>query len=307
MVSAFLLLVPLAPLAAFRATAPVPAALFADAQEPSTMESTAAPSCPSGAPGSPDTGGLSSPLSPRAVRQASRAWEWKNLETPGWKILSADRAVLRGDVSVDSLRTAGAYLEAFFRMLQEALGGDASGIMFSARVFADPRDFRRYAVCAGAPQAESFYDPRTAELVVCWDGSRDLPWLQKTLAHEFTHAYMDRVWGRTEPLWFAEGMAEYFSNFAVREGRLGPGALDRRALLLLRLDDPVPLRRFVRLGRDEMYGATFPLLYAQAWSFVHYLCSRQDGVVDLLLRGRTPENLDELEKGWKEHLDKLFP
>jgi hypothetical protein len=217
----------------------------------------------------------------------------------------AGRAVVRGDVPVESLRTVGAYLEAFLAMLQESLGGDASGIMFSARVFADPRDFRRYAACAGAPQAESFYDPRTAELVVCWDGARDLPWLQKTIAHEFTHAYMDRVWGRTEPLWFAEGMAEYFSNFSVREGRLRPGAADRRALLLLRLDEPVPLRRLVELGREEMYGASFPLLYAEAWSFVHYLFSRSDGVVDLLLRGQAPRDLEDLEAGWKEHLEKL--
>lgn len=301
MVSAFLFLVPMAPYAALRATGPEPAPLFEEAQEPS-MEP---PSCPSGAPGIPETGGPTSPLSPRAVRLASRGWEWRSLEAPGWKILMAGRAVVRGDVPVESLRTVGAYLEAFLAMLQESLGGDASGIMFSARVFADPRDFRRYAACAGAPQAESFYDPRTAELVVCWDGARDLPWLQKTIAHEFTHAYMDRVWGRTEPLWFAEGMAEYFSNFSVREGRLRPGAADRRALLLLRLDEPVPLRRLVELGREEMYGASFPLLYAEAWSFVHYLFSRSDGVVDLLLRGQAPRDLEDLEAGWKEHLEKL--
>lgn len=40
---------------------------------------------------------------------------------------------------------------------------------------------------------------------------------------------MDRVWKRTGPLWFAEGVAEYFANFSVRDGRAVPGAVDHRA------------------------------------------------------------------------------
>ena len=56
--------------------------------------------------------------------------------------------------------------------------------------------------------------------MVCLEGDPSPAWLQKTLAHEFAHEYMDRVWKRTDPLWFAEGVAEYFANFAVRDGRL---------------------------------------------------------------------------------------
>jgi len=300
MVSAFLALIPMVPYAAFRASIPAMAPLAAAAQD-EPVEVPVHPLIP--APAAP--GGPPSPLSGRAVREASRGWDWKPLESPGWKILMADHFVLRGDVPVSGLRTAAAYLEEFRRMVRGAVGGDDDGIMFSARVFADPRDFRRYAACCGAANAESFYDPRSSELVVWLDPTRGNPWLQKTLAHEFTHAYMDRVWRRTEPLWFAEGMAEYFSTFAVRAGRLVPGATDRPALLLLRLDDPVPLRRFLKLGRDEMYGDSFPLLYAQSWSFVHYLFSRADGTIDLLLRGEPLDKVEELERGWKEYLRTL--
>jgi hypothetical protein len=177
--------------------------------------------------------------------------------------------------------------------------------MFSARVFATARDFRRYATRSGAANAESFYDPRSMELVLCLDGPYTPLWLQKTLAHEFAHAYMDRVWKRTDPLWFAEGVAEYFANFSVREGRAVPGEIDRRAVLLLKMDEPLPLKDFFKLGRDEMYGVRFAHHYAQAWSLVHYLFSRDDGVVDLLLRGSQPPDLEQLEKGWREHLGTL--
>ena len=257
----------------------------------------------SGAPARPDAGGPPSPLSARAVRESSRLWTWKALETPGWKILVADRVAVRGDVPVDVLRTSAAYLEAFHGMLSSTLGGEAQDVVFSARVFKDPAAFRRYAALRGAANAESFYDPRTAELVVCHEPSLGNGWLQKTLSHEFTHAYMDRVWNVTGPLWFCEGMAEYFSTFSVRDGRLVPGAIDRRSVLLLQLSGPLPLRRFLALGRDEMYGPNFPTHYAQAWALVHFLMSRGDGTVDLLLRGRNLEEVEKLERDWKSYLD----
>src|SRR5205823_4332438 len=244
-------------------------------------------------------------FSARAVRDVSGGWEWKNLETPGWKLLMTPSFVVRGDVPIEHLRTVGAYLEEFLRMAKAALGGDSSGLMFSARVFASAREFRRYAVRSGASNAESFYDPRSAELVLCLEGSPGPAWLQKTLAHEFAHEYMDRVWKRTEPLWFAEGVAEYFANFRVRDGRAQPGAVDRRGLLLLQVDEPMPLAKFLKLDRDEMYGVLFARHYAQAWSLVHYLFAREDGTIDLLLRGAAPANVEQLEKGWRKHLEEL--
>ncbi|HZE96210.1 MAG TPA: DUF1570 domain-containing protein [Planctomycetota bacterium] len=302
MVGAFLFLLPLVPYATFRAGETVPRSLF-----PATKSDPPPPppfGCRVEAPAR-DGDAPASPFSARRIRETSRGWEWKSLETPGWKLLMTPSFVVRGDVPIDDLRTVGATLEEFLRMARAALGGDDSGLMFSARVFAGAREFRRYAARSGASNAESFYDPRSAELVVCLEGPPSPLWLQKTLAHEFAHEYMDRVWKRTDPLWFAEGVAEYFANFSLREGRAVAGAVDHRGVLLLRMDEPLPLKDFFKLGRDEMYGFRFAHHYAQAWSLVHYLFTREDGVVDLLLRGTVPPNVEELEKGWREHLERL--
>jgi hypothetical protein len=300
MISAFLFLLPVVPYAAFRAGEHPPRPLF-----PAPVSALPPPPFGCAAAVPPDGERQPSPFSPRRIRDLSRGWEWKNLETPGWKLLMTPSFVVRGDVPLDDLRTVGVTLEEFLRMAKETLGGDSSGLMFSARAFSSLRDFRRYATRSGASNAESFYDPRSAELVVCLEGPASPLWLQKTLAHEFAHEYMDRVWKRTEPLWFAEGVAEYFANFTVRDGRAVPGAVDHRATLLLKTDEPLPLASFFKLSRDEMYGFRFAHHYAQAWSVVHYLFSRDDGIVDLLLRGTMPANVDELEKGWREHLEGL--
>lgn len=304
MVSAFFFLVPLAPYAVLRLAEPAARPLPITAQ--SAAEAPLHPAT-SGAPDRPDAGGPISPLSDRAALAAARGWEWKNLESPGWKLLKSDSFVLRGDVPIDDLRVAGACLEEFLKCARETLGGDPAGLMFSIRVFENPRDFRIYAMLAGAPNAESFYDPRSAEVVLCLDRSRGRSGLHRTLAHEFAHEYMDRVWNRTGPPWFAEGTAEYLANFSVREGRVRAGGVDRAALALLRTHPRVPLRRFLRLGRADFYGESFPQLYAQAWALVHFLFARNDGTIDLLLRGKevAEDKVETLEKDFEVYVGKL--
>ena len=293
MVGAFLVFIPAVPTAVLRLAAP------GEAVAPwSSTPSDLAHAGPGVLDGP-------SPLSARAVRERSKDWTWKALESDGWKLLLADHAVRRGDAPLETLRTSGAYLEAYREMLMTSLGGNAEDVVFSARIFRDPREFRAYASILGASNAESLYDPRTQEIVICHEPEKGTSWLRRTLAHEFTHAYMDRVFQRTEPLWFCEGLAEYFSNFDVHEGRLRPGRVDRRALLLLSLEEPRPLRQFLRLRREDMYGPSFAVHYAQAWSLAHHLMSRGDGVIDLLLRGESLEDLDGLEGEWRKHLAKL--
>lgn len=299
-VSAFLVLVPMTPLALMLAGEAVNRPTLA----PLGPEPRILPICcsPLGALAAPDGGGPHPPLPGPARRQAARQWPWKPLEVPAWKMLTSDHFIVRGDVPLDDLREVAACLEAFLEAMREVLRGDLPATRFLARVFSRAGDFRLYAFLAGAPNAESFYDPRTAEMVLCLDPPRGPAWLHRTLAHELTHLYMDRVWGRTGPLWFAEGLAEYFAAFEVRGGRVLPGAVDPEALRRLREREPRPLGEFFRIGREELYGETFPGHYAQAWSFVHFLAARKAGLIDLLLRGGALEDPEGLEKEWKEYV-----
>jgi len=303
MVSLFLFLVPWTPCAVLRVCEPA-AMLSVTLPE---NDPVILPVCcsPLGALVRPDGEGPSPSLPGPALREASRRWAWSSLEAPGWKLLQSDRFAVRGDAPLENLRECAACLEAFLAAMRRSLGGDLPDGRFNVRIFASGPDFRLYSTLAGAPNAESFYDPRTAEIVICLDPPRGPEWLRKTLAHELTHLYMDRVWGRTGPLWFAEGVAEYFSGFRVQEGRVCPGAVDAGSLRRLREREPLPLADFLRLGREELYGSSFAFLHAQAWSFVHYLFARGDGLVDLLMRGGELEDVAALERGWKEHVKKL--
>lgn len=247
-------------------------------------------------------------LEPETLKKSAGDWEWKNTETQGWKVMIGDHVVLRGDVSVDLLRVIGAQVETYLGVLQAALGGELPSAMFIVRVFGNPKDFRKFASLAGASNAEAYYDPRSTELVLDVDGSRGDEWLERTVAHEFTHAYMDRVFNVTSPLWFAEGMAEYFTNLQIdQDGQIHPGALNEKGLGILNANrrDLLSLEKFVALGRDVFYGMEFYMLYAQAWMFVRFLFDRHPDLIDVML-DRKSVDAEALEVEWSTYLSLML-
>jgi hypothetical protein len=236
------------------------------------------------------------------IRRRSREWQWKNLDTPGWTMLITPNSIIRGDVSVEDLRSIGVHVEEFNVMMRTAIGGPKAGRIFSNRIFRDKSDFCRFATICQAANAESFYDPRTNE-VAAWFDRPDARWFQKILAHEIAHAYMDLVWNRTDPLWFAEGMAEYFSeNEWVSDG-FRPGLVNKN--VIGRLTVPVGLETFFGFSRDEMYSQRYPLYYANAWSIVHFLMSRYPFTVIDLLEGMPSREIVPLELEWRDYVRAL--
>lgn len=175
------------------------------------------------------------------------------------------------------------------RCIQERLLGLWGGVpptRFTARLFGTHEGFRQFAVNSGASNAECFYDPRTGEVVM-----EHIPWRERflrNLAHEATHQYMDRVWGRTGPLWFAEGMAEYFTEvYGLGPPPSCPG-------------EPMTLAEFAASGREVFYGPLFPSLYWRAYRLVKLLMERSPEVIRSLLSGGHFAVSDGIEAEWNE-------
>ena len=82
------------------------------------------------------------------------------------------------------------------------------------------------AMKVGASNAMSYYDPSTKDVVMWFDHTMTHDQLQALIAHELTHAYMDIVNECRGPLWFQEGMAEYFQHFTWTGSQLEPGAIN---------------------------------------------------------------------------------
>lgn len=230
--------------------------------------------------------------------------------TPSWHQIfvgeekGSINIVVAGDLLAEDLRAVAVYAIEFERMIRDEVGGEKERRPYHIKAFRDRKKFTEYATKAGAANAMSYYDPRKSEIVTWFDGTISHSNLQELVSHEFTHAYMDNVWDCTSPLWFAEGMAEYFQNFDWIEDEAIGGGFSETEAGNLKASELVPLPQFVKLPRETMYGPLFSGLYAQAWAVVRFLFDRDEDIILDLLE-RKPIDVTHLSKEFEEYARSL--
>ncbi|HVR38419.1 MAG TPA: DUF1570 domain-containing protein, partial [Thermoanaerobaculia bacterium] len=91
--------------------------------------------------------------------------------------------------------------------------------------------------------------------------------------HELVHQYANATWSYL-PVWFNEGIAEFYSNFGVDAHKAFVGRPNMRHVRWMRRVRPIPMREFLLADeRSRWYTSTLDQqrFYAQSWAFVHYL------------------------------------
>ncbi len=142
-----------------------------------------------------------------------------------------------------------------------------------------------------------------------------------TVRHEGFHQFLDQL-APTAPVWFHEGMAEYYSSAEKLQGRWNPGYAYPHHLAILLERGTIPLSRLLRL-ESGAFMRDAALHYAQAWAFVHLLQhganrrhkDRFDVYLDALIDGAgaeatlnlafPKEALADLDRRLKAHIKEL--
>ena len=92
--------------------------------------------------------------------------------------------------------------------------------------------------------------------------------------HEYVHQLVDNTSGNV-PTWFNEGLAEYYSTFAIEEDRkVHLGELIPYHLETLREEKLLPLRMLFAVDQYSPYyneSGKRGVFYAESWALVHYL------------------------------------
>jgi tetratricopeptide (TPR) repeat protein len=96
-----------------------------------------------------------------------------------------------------------------------------------------------------------------------------------TIYHEYMHQVVDNTMESSPPLWFNEGLAEYYTSFSVTADgqRASLGKVLSWHILLLR-EQWVPLSTILAVTHDSpMYNEKdrMGVFYAESWVLVHYL------------------------------------
>jgi tetratricopeptide (TPR) repeat protein len=104
----------------------------------------------------------------------------------------------------------------------------------------------------------------------------------RVIYHEYVHQLVDNNLGRgSVPPWFNEGLAEYYSTFAVSEDRkVHLGNLIENHLYLLRERKFIPLKDLFEVNDyslDRNNQQAKWVFYAESWALVHYLILGNDG------------------------------
>jgi tetratricopeptide (TPR) repeat protein len=124
-----------------------------------------------------------------------------------------------------------------------------------------------------------------------------------TIFHEYVHFILNTNFGKSEvPLWFNEGMAEYYQTFEIADDiNVKLGLTQPNHLYLLRESKLMPLDMLFNATSRQVHGTgghSRSIFYAQSWALVHYLMQSRKSealgdFLTLLVAGGTPQEAFE--------------
>jgi len=107
-----------------------------------------------------------------------------------------------------------------------------------------------------------------------------------TLYHEYTHALL-RLNFSYVPLWFDEGLAEFFGNSTLGEKESKTGTPDPGHIYLLQQSKLIPIETLLQVDHQSPYyneSNRASVFYAESWALVHYLMLDQEARQKELLK-----------------------
>ncbi|MCG3149473.1 MAG: hypothetical protein PCFJNLEI_02935 [Verrucomicrobiae bacterium] len=171
-----------------------------------------------------------------------------------------------------------AMLQLYSRYFSNWTTKDAARVV----VFNNRDDFREYSRTAvGAthaglagychrktdPDGNTFYELVTFESAGLW----------QVLAHEGFHQFIGYELGEAVPVWLNEGLAQFFENNTVKNGRLIPGGIDAKTLAaaqaVIRARRVPALGELLAMDRRTFYASP-EVTYPVSWALVYYLMTR---------------------------------
>ncbi|MBD0325520.1 MAG: tetratricopeptide repeat protein, partial [Pyrinomonadaceae bacterium] len=224
-----------------------------------------------------------------------------------WTKMRSKNFTLVGNADEREIRLVATRLEQFrevFKRLPLSDGRFETFVPTTVIVFRNDLAYRPFApLYQGTPNSVSGYFQSSADMnyITLSADEKHAANPDELAFHEYVHLLVKNSFERA-PLWFNEGLAEFYSTFELKDGnrtvRLGKPirsrvrSLRKRELLplstLLTVDDRSPF--YHEAGKREIF-------YSQSWALVHYLLNGGNGVrrqqllryLNLMAAGQTNE------------------
>jgi tetratricopeptide (TPR) repeat protein len=205
-----------------------------------------------------------------------------------WRVIRGRNVAVFGQMSPRTLREIALELEQFRVVLGNLVRGarQPQPLPTEVYIFDDyeamkpfvplyqgkPASLGGYCHCGGVDQASII----VAALSQYSDSS-------EIIYHEYSHLVLQNAM-TTIPVWFNEGLGEYFSTFKLRGKEAEAGHPIARHIVLLR-ERFIPLTELLAVDHaSPLYneGTRRSIFYAESWALVHYvLLGRPDGIATI--------------------------
>lgn len=199
-----------------------------------------------------------------------------------WVQVRSENFVLIGNASAKDIRAIAERLERFRSTLDQVFKSDALRprtetrvVVFRDEVSYTPfKPLRRDGTVDATVEGyfQSGQDVNYITLTVAHTSAE----AYHTIFHEYVHTVVEAVYPGVEvPVWFNEGLAEYYSTFTLRgDSSAEIGLPIKDHVRLLEKNTVLPLNTLFRLRSSEINNSSVysrALFYAESWALVHYL------------------------------------
>ncbi len=202
-----------------------------------------------------------------------------------WTSIRSNNFYLVGEAGERELRKVALSLEQF-RAVFTALFPKAklsSSVPTRVIVFRNIRDFKPFMPVYQGKTSEvgGYFQPGEDVNYIALTAELRQNYPYATVFHEYVHSLTNEN-SRALPIWFNEGLAEYYSTFDVTDGgkKFWLGKAIENHVLFLREKRFLPLDQLIQVDRRS---ATYNerdkkgVFYAQSWALVHYLMLGDNG------------------------------
>ena len=141
-------------------------------------------------------------------------------------------------------------------------------------IFNDQRTFTQYceAVLGRSDRLSGvFLSDRDGNHVLIDGDAREV---NHVVNHELTHYFLRNTIPTQVPLWFNEGLAEFYSTFTAHNDSVEVGLPIAEHLAWLRTQPLIPLKDLFAIDQDSKdyhEGNRQGVFYAESWALVHYM------------------------------------
>jgi tetratricopeptide (TPR) repeat protein len=238
-----------------------------------------------------------------------------------WIRVRSSNFLLVGNASEREVRLVAARLEQFREVFKRLLASNErfdSAVPTTVVVFRDDLAYRPFEpLYQGQPNdvAGYFQSSQDVNYITLSADARHVRSAYALAFHEYVHLLVKNSFSRA-PLWFNEGLAEYYSTFEMTDGnrkvKLGLPLASR--VLTLRRQTLLPLATLFSIDEQSPYynePGKRDIFYAESWAFVHYLLNGRNperraqllSYLDLIAAGQPPE--DALRQAFQTDLGTL--